>query len=344
MYIYMGHMKYPHTKPYEDGFWEKNRIELKRAFVDQIDTTAKKVAFADGASLSYDILVIAAGSKSNKFGWPGQDLKGVQGLYSIQDVETMEMHTRGIQRAVIVGGGLIGVEMAEMLLSRHIPVTFLVREDSFWRMVLPQEEGAMIGRHLREHHADLRLQTELKEILPDANGQVRAVVTTAGEEIPCEFVGLTVGVSPNVDFLKNSNVELGKGVLVNEFLETNIPDVYAAGDCVEFRQPPPGRKKNRANLVHGPDAWRNAGANALRQTNSLPAGCVFQFGQVLRHRIPDVRNGQQPAGGRGKKLFIGNIPTDTKACESITQRITKQRLAGSMPLVSGCVTKYVNDG
>lgn len=243
MYIYMGHMKYPHTKPYEDWFWEKNRIELKRAFVNQVDTNVKKLTFADGSSLSYDTLVIAVGSKSNKFGWPGQDLRGVQGLYSLQDVENMETHTRGIQRAVIVGGGLIGVEMAEMLLSRRIPVTFLVREEYFWSMVLPREEAQMIGRHLQEHHVDLRLKTELKEILADANGNARAIVTTSGEEIPCQFVGLTVGVSPNVDFLKSSPIEVGKGVLVNEFFETNIPEVYAAGDCVEFRQPPPGRKK-----------------------------------------------------------------------------------------------------
>jgi hypothetical protein len=98
-------------------------------------------------------------------------------------------------------------------------------------------------RHLLEHHIDLRLVTELKEMLADANGRVRAVVTTTGEEVPCQFVGLTVGVSPNIDFLRTSKIELGKGVLVNEFLETSIPDVYAAGDCVEFRQPQPGRKK-----------------------------------------------------------------------------------------------------
>ena len=171
MYIYMGHMKYEHTKPYEDWFWEKNRIELKRAWVEKVDTDAKQLTFADGESMSYDKLVLATGSKPNKFGWPGQDLKAVQGLYSYQDLESMEKNTQGITRAVIVGGGLIGIEMAEMLLSRSIPVTFLVREDSFWNNILPQGESEMINRHIREHHVDLRLGTELKEIFP---------MTTAG--------------------------------------------------------------------------------------------------------------------------------------------------------------------
>jgi NAD(P)H-nitrite reductase large subunit len=243
MYIYMGHLKYEHTKPYEDGFWEKNRIELRRAYVQQVDTNQKQVLFSDASSLSYDVLVLATGSKPNKFGWPGQDLTGVQGLYSLQDLESMEAYTKNIGRAVIVGGGLIGIEMAEMLLSRDIAVSFLVREKNFWGSILPPEEAGMINKHAREHHVDLRMETELKEILPDTEGRVRGIVTTSGEEIPCQFVGLTVGVSPNIDFLKSSNVELGKGILVNEYFETNVPDVYAIGDCVEYRQPPAGRKK-----------------------------------------------------------------------------------------------------
>lgn len=237
MYIYMGHMKYEHTKPYENWFWEKNRIELKRAWVQSVDTENKLLNFSSGESLNYDKLVLATGSKPNKFGWPGQDLKAVQGLYSYQDLESMEENTKGINRAVIVGGGLIGIEMAEMLLSRNIPVTFLVRENSFWDNVLPGEESDMINRHIREHHVDLRLATELKEILSDDNGRARAVVTGSGEEIPCQFVGLTVGVSPNVDFLRESGIEIGRGIMVDEYLQTSATDVYAAGDCAEFRKP-----------------------------------------------------------------------------------------------------------
>lgn len=242
MYIYMGHMKYEHTKPYEDWFWEKNKIELKRALVSSVDTGKNKLQFQDGSSLNYDKLVIATGSKPNKFGWPGQDAKGVQGLYSFQDLELMEANTKDIKRAVIVGGGLIGIEMAEMLLSRNIPVTFLVREESFWSNVLPKEESEMINRHAREHHVDLRLATELDEILADEQGKVNAVKTKQGEVIDCQFVGLTAGVSPNVDFLKSSEIELNRGVLVDEFLRTNIKNVFAAGDCAEFREPNGERK------------------------------------------------------------------------------------------------------
>jgi NADPH-dependent 2,4-dienoyl-CoA reductase/sulfur reductase-like enzyme len=239
MYVFMGHMKFEHTQPYESWFWEKNRIELIQAWVSKVDFGARKLLFESGESLTYDDLVISTGSKPNKFGWPGQDLQGVQGLYSKQDLEMMEDQTKsGVQRAVIVGGGLIGIEMAEMLAYRKIPVTFLVREEGFWDNVLPKEESELVGRHILEHHIDLRLSTELKEITSDQNGHVKSVITSEGEEIICQFVGLTAGVTPNIDFLRNSELEVNRGVKVDFQFRTNIPNVYAIGDCAEFHQAP----------------------------------------------------------------------------------------------------------
>lgn len=244
MYVYMGHLEYHHTKPYEDFFWGKNRIDLIRAHVERIDFDGKQLHFSGSSRepLNYDILILAVGSKPNFFGWPGQDLEGVQGLYGMPDLERMEVNTKGIKQAVVVGGGLIGIELCEMMLSRGIEVTFLVREKSFWNSILPNEESELISRHIKEHHIDLRVKTELKEIVGDGTGRVRAVITTAGEEIPAQFVGIAVGVSPNIDLLKATLVETDRGVLVNEYLETNLPDVYAIGDCVQHRTPPVGRK------------------------------------------------------------------------------------------------------
>lgn len=242
MYVFMGHMEFKHTQPYENDFWEKNKIDLIQDKVESIDYTAKTLALKEGQMFSYDKLVLAVGSKSNKFGWPGQDLEAVQGLYNFQDLQGMEKYAPTTKRAVIVGGGLIGIEMAEMFRSRDIPVTLLVREPSFWNNVLPSQESALINRHIKEHHIDLRLSSELKEIVSDANGRVKSIVTTEGEEISCEFVGLTAGVSPNVDFLKNTPLTVDRGVVVNQLLETNIPDVYSLGDCAQFSEPVAGRR------------------------------------------------------------------------------------------------------
>ena len=246
MYVYMGHMKFKHTQPYENWFWDKNDITLKKGFVQQIDTVQKTLVFSDGEQLAFDKLIIATGSKPNKFGWPGQDLKGVVSLYHKQDLDAIETHAPNntvCKRAVIVGGGLIGIELAEMFHSRHISVTFLVRENSYWSGILPSGESEMINNEIRKNGIDLRLESNLKQINANADGTVKSIVITeTGEEIDCDVVGLTAGVSPNIGFLENSNIETNRGILVNRNLQTNIKDIYAIGDCAEQRTAVEGRR------------------------------------------------------------------------------------------------------
>ncbi len=241
MYVFMGHMEYHHIKPYEDWFWQKNRIDLLRAQVERVDFESKTLHLGS-STMPYDLLILAVGSKPNFFGWPGQNLRGVQGLYGMPDLERMQADTNDVRQAVVVGGGLIGIELCEMLLSKGIQTIMLVREKSYWNSVLPDEESVMIGNHIGEHHVDLRVNTELAEIVDDGNGRVGAVLTKSGEIISAQFVGVAVGVSPNIDFLKNTPLEIDRGILVNEHLETNLPGVYAIGDCVQHRNPPKDRK------------------------------------------------------------------------------------------------------
>ncbi len=246
MYVFMGHMQWSHLHPYEASFWKKNKLELRLDKVIEIEPEKKCIYLTQGAVLTYDKLILATGSVPNRFGWKGQDLKAVQGLYSKQDLETLEQWTPTTKHAVIVGGGLIGIELAEMLHSRGVSVTFLVRESSFWNTVLPSEESNMINRHILAHGIDLRLSTELKEIIPDEDGRAKAIITSSGEKIDCQWVGLTAGVKPNIDWLAASNIDTQRGILVNEYLQTNYNDIYAIGDCAELKKPSQGRKSIEA--------------------------------------------------------------------------------------------------
>lgn len=240
MYIYMGHMEFEHTKPYEDHFWDKNDINLVYDHVTGIDIPGRLLQLRQGEPVRYDKLVVATGSKTNTFDWPGKELRGVQGLYSYPDLQRMEENTQAIDRAVIVGGGLIGVEVAEMLHSRDIAVTFLVRETNFWDNALPRREAQMVNREVRRHGIDLRLETELKAIMGDGEGRVQSVVTGGDEEIACQFVALTPGVHPNIELLADTDIATGAGVQVNHYFETSQNDIYAAGDCAEFTDAAPG--------------------------------------------------------------------------------------------------------
>ncbi|MAK35988.1 MAG: FAD-dependent oxidoreductase [Flavobacteriaceae bacterium] len=246
MYVYMGHMRWTDIEPYEHWFWEKNRLELKKAYVSKIETSAKTLHFKEGGNMQYDQLIIASGSSTNTFGWEGLNSKGVVGMVTKQDLEQIEKYApnnKECRNAVLVGGGLIGVELAEMLRTRNIDVTFLIREENFWDGVLPEGEAAMISRHVKSHGVDLRNHTNLDKIVADSDGKVRAVITKeTGEEIACDMVGICTGVKPNFSFLAESGIETDRGILVNRKLETNIKDVYAIGDCAQQREAIGNRK------------------------------------------------------------------------------------------------------
>lgn len=243
MYIFMGHMKYEHTKPYEDYFWEKNRIDLLRGWVKDIDHQNNQIVMDNGDKLEYQELILAVGSTPNKFGWPGQDLPGVQGLYSKQDLDNVEESAKTAKHAVIVGGGLIGIEMAEMLMARGISVSFLVREKIFWGAVLPEQEANMIEQHIRDHHCDLRMGDEMVSCHAGEDGRVSHIITKSGEKIDCQIVGLTAGVRPNTFWLSdNKDLEMDRGIMIDHYFQTNIPNIWSIGDCAQFRDPLPGRR------------------------------------------------------------------------------------------------------
>jgi 3-phenylpropionate/trans-cinnamate dioxygenase ferredoxin reductase subunit len=279
MYIYMGHMQYENTKPYEDWFWEKNRIDLKKAWIESIDFDKKSLQTSDNEIIPYDKLILALGSKPNKFGWKGQDLEGVHGMYSFQDLEKLENRSKKIKTGVIVGGGLIGIELAEMLHSRGQHAILLVRENSFWNNVLPKEESEMVNEQIRKNGIELRLEQELDEIL--GSTEVEAIKTKSGEVINCEFVGLTAGVSPKIELVKDTKLETDRGICINEYLETNIEDVYAIGDCVQHRNPPAGRRSLEQIWYTGRIMGRTVANTICNKREKYDPGVFFNSAKFI---------------------------------------------------------------
>lgn len=173
----------------------------------------------------------------------------------------------------------------------------------------------MINRHIREHDVDLRLNTQLREIKANGKGQVSSVIIEeTGEEILCDLVGLTVGVSPNIDFVKKSNILTGKGILVNRFLETNIPNIYAIGDCAEQKEPVGERKAIEAVWYTG----RMMGETLAQTICKKKMAYHPDIGLILENfSILSIRRtaGYGPSPKKMKIDFIGN--TKTELCVSI---------------------------
>ena len=240
MYLYTGQLRPSDIKPHADDLWAAQGIALVQARATALAPATNTLHLDTGAALRYDALLLATGSVSRRPNCPGQELTGVQTFYSLTDVVQMQQLTQGISRAVVVGGGLIGIELAEMLHSRRIATALLVRDTHYWASVLPPAEGALVQQQLAENKIETHYKMELAAILGDGQGRVRAVQTTTGTELPCQWVGLAVGVQPNLSLVA-SGLATDKGYLVDNHLQTSLINIYAAGDCAQLRTPAPGQ-------------------------------------------------------------------------------------------------------
>jgi NADPH-dependent 2,4-dienoyl-CoA reductase/sulfur reductase-like enzyme len=238
MYAFMDRLPRRAMEPYERHTWRDRGIELVRARVTDLDAAQHQLTLGDGRTLPYDRLLIATGSRARRIELPGvsDDLAGLVHFVTLQDLDACEKYAPTTKRAVVVGGGLIGIELVECLRFHGVAVTFLVREPWYWPAALSREEGEMTAREMRRHGVDVREGAELASVARDASGRVASVTTTAGETLACEMLGVCIGVVPQVEWLQGvaTPPAMGRGVKVDATLRTSLDDVWAAGDCAEL--------------------------------------------------------------------------------------------------------------
>ncbi len=269
MYVFMGKMRFKDILPFPSDYWVRNKIKQVYGAVKEIDAENQSIVLDDGGVLSYDKLVLALGSQPKSLGLGEFNLQGVQGFYSLQDLEKLQDSTNKIKHASIIGGGLIGVELAEMFVSRGISFTFWVREKWFGSNFLPQEEAEMVTNHLISKNINIKFEREIIGFEADDSNKVKSVESQSGEKVNSDLVCVCIGVEPKVDWLKSTDVQTKAGVLVNAHLQTNIPSIYAVGDCVECIDPVHGRKSIETLWYTGRLMGEYLGKNILPE-NSPP--------------------------------------------------------------------------
>ncbi len=238
MYAFMDVMDRRDLEPHERGTYDRQQIQLVRDHVTDLDANSKTLSTRSGRTIEYDRLLLAVGARPRMFDWNGVESidDGIVHFVSMQDLDACERLTPGTERAVVIGGGLIGIELVECLMFHGVSTTFLVREPYFWPMALSEAEGEMVSDHIREHGVDLRHSEEMVEVFADDDGRVREVLTDNGNRIPCQMLGIAVGVVSNNGFLRTATTppDIDRGIVVDRSFRTTLPDVWAAGDCCEI--------------------------------------------------------------------------------------------------------------
>lgn len=234
MYVFAGQLALKDTEPYDRGLYERMGFERVRGRVASLDTAARELHMEGGARVGYDRLLIACGSKARPAPWPGSDGPGVHAFVTLRDLERLDAEAKPGGRAVVIGGGLIGVEVAEILKDRGLHVTFVVRESWYFPLALDTREAALVAEHMGHHGIDVRLGANVAEIRRGGDGRPRAVrIAESGEEVACDLVACCIGVVPNTGFLAGSGLALSKGgaIETDDALRAQAEAVWAAGDC-----------------------------------------------------------------------------------------------------------------
>lgn len=218
----------------EEQWYIDNNITLyKGKRVSKIDRIGKKVIAEDGTEAPYDRLLIATGSTSFMLPLPGADKQGVIGFRDIADVDTMLEAAKKYKKAVIIGGGLLGLEAANGLMKQGMDVTVVHLLDSLMERQLDKPASAMLKKSLEEKGMKFLMETETEEIIGD--DRVQALRFKNGETIEADLVVMAVGIKPNFSLAQEAGLHCERGIVVNDTLQTFDPNIYAVGECVQHR-------------------------------------------------------------------------------------------------------------
>jgi NAD(P)H-nitrite reductase large subunit len=226
--------------PYRPEDYKALNARFLHGQVAQILPREQQVELSDGKRLSYDRLLIAVGSSAIRLSVPGANLEGVVKLDHMEDAKRILNLSKRARTAVVVGGGITALELAEGLASRKVKVHLLIRTARYWSNVLDEVESEIIEKRLKDENITIHFESELAEIL-GKRGKVAGIRLADGQQVACELLAYGIGIQPRINLAKAAGIACERGILVDEQLRTNLPGIFAAGDVAQVYDPASGR-------------------------------------------------------------------------------------------------------
>ena len=226
--------------PFQESDFARLKVHQIHAQAKRIYPKEHRVELHNGKSLGYNRLLIATGARATEAKVPGTDLEGVVKLDNLEDAHRILKLARRGRTAVIVGGGITALELVEGFRARKLNVHYFLRGDRYWSNVLDETESRIVEHRLKEEGVQIHYQTELAEVL-GKRGHVAGVLTTAGQTIKCDIVGIAIGIQTKKGIAEAAGIKTNRGITVDEYLRTSEEDIFAAGDVAEVFDPTIGK-------------------------------------------------------------------------------------------------------
>jgi NAD(P)H-nitrite reductase large subunit len=263
-------------------FYLKNNInQVLGKTVEKIFVMEKEILLSSGEKIKYDRLLIASGAVPIAGGWKNLNLKGIFTLRALDDAKAIKEYMGKAEEAVIIGGGLLGLNMAEVFSEKGLKAHILQRGSRLSPQMFDFEVSNFIKSKLEEKNVEVNFNEELIEI-KGKNGAVSEVETSKGRRISCQLLIVAIGVTPAIKFLKETEVKTDKGVLTNEYMETSVQSVYAAGDVAQVYNPIKNQYLTYTSWASALEQGEIAGFNIVNQNKKsylgVPLNTEFIFG------------------------------------------------------------------
>ena len=239
-YYLTGELPEKNLYPFTPGDFRRLKLRLLHCRVRAIHPYEHQIENQEGQKLAYDRLLIATGARAARMDVPGNNLESVVVLDNLDDARRIIKSARRTRSAVVVGGGITALEIVEGLVSRGVKAHYFLRGDRYWSNVLDEFESDIVEERLREEGVQIHYHTELAEIIEN-RGRVTGVITKDGKRIKCKMVAVAIGICPRIELAVTAGLTVDRGILVNEYLQTNVPDIFAAGDVAQVYDPYTGK-------------------------------------------------------------------------------------------------------
>jgi NAD(P)H-nitrite reductase large subunit len=273
-------------------------IQRITAQVKELQCAQHELLLANGRRVRYDRLLLATGALAIPPPFPGGDLQGVVKLDGLDDARHIISLARRGKPAVVIGGGITALELAEGLNARGMRVHYFLRGVRYWSDVLDEAESHLVMDRLRHEGLTIHTQTQVKQAL-GKSGRLTGVETQAGVYLPCQVLAVAIGVRPRTELARTAGLKMNRGIVVNEFLQTSAADVFAAGDVAEVFDPQSG---STALDVLWPTALaqgRAAGVNMAGASRPYVKGIPFNVTMLAGLKVTIIG---AVGGGRNDDL------------------------------------------
>jgi len=291
-----------------EWYTEKDIELIKGIKATKLGQGQHQVNFNNGDSIKYVKLLIAVGGYVIKLNVPAADLDNVLYMRTVEDADRIIEVAKKSKKAVIIGGGFIGLEFCSCFRVNGVEdVTVLVLEDYYWQGKLDEASSKVLTKTLERNGIKILTGEEVDRF--EGQGSVSAVVTKSGKRFETQAVGIGVGIRPDFSWLAGSGIKINRGIVTNEYLETNLPDVYAAGDCAEFYDVVFDRQHVMGNWANATSQGNAVGRTMAHSTSS---------GQANQRTVFETASSYSINYFDGACTFIG--VTDEKFADEVISR------------------------